>query len=283
MNKNNVINYYEKSLADYQLIYFRNNNYSMNYGYWDKTITNRNDSLLKLNAVIAKKLKLTKKDYVLDAGCGFGAITLWLANHIGSKVEGISIAPNQIKKAKILAKKQGLNSMVNFRTINYTKTPYPNNHFDSIFAIETICHLHNKAHFYQEMYRILKPNGKLLVTEYILNNPQMNNIDKNEMKLMLDGWAIPNLWTKKQHLKTMESLGFSNVSFEDYSDKTVKTSLFLYRHSIYSIPIYRILHKIGLLSGIRLKNALSCKYQWITKQKGLWGHGLIFGEKPKSK
>jgi len=252
----------------------------MNYGYWDKTINNRNNALLKLNEVIAKKLKLTKKDYVLDAGCGFGEISLWLASNINCKVEGISIVSSQIKKAKMLAKKRGLNSMVNFKTIDYTKTPYPDNHFDAIFAVETICHLKDKAHFYKEMYRILKPSGRLLVTEYILNKPQMSNAEKNEMKLMLNGWAIPNLWTKKQHLKTMKNLGFSDISFENYSDKTIKTSLFLYRHSIYGLPIYRILHKVGLLSNIRLKNALSSKYQWITKQKGLWGHGLIFGKKP---
>ena len=119
------------------------------------------------------------------------------------------------------------------------------------------------------------------MAEYILKKTPINQIEKKELGFMLDGWVIPNLWTKKQHMQTMKNLGFSNISLKDYSDKTVKTARYLYLHSIYGLPIYRILHAIKLLDKIRLKDAVACKYQWLAKQKNLWGHAFIFGKKPK--
>ncbi|MBU0570198.1 methyltransferase domain-containing protein, partial [Patescibacteria group bacterium] len=251
MSKKKVIDYYKKTLIDYQLIYFRNRNYAMNYGYWDETVKNRDEALLKLNSVIADKLKITKKDFVLDAGCGLGATSFWLAKNIGCRVEGVSIAPNQIKIAQELANKNGLQTKIKFKTLDYTNTSYPNNHFDVVIAIETICHLEDKNDFYREMYRILKPSGRLLVAEAVLKKPKMSQTEKKELRFMLDGWAVPNLWTREQHKRSIQNLGFIDVSLEDYSNNIIKTSQYLYTHSIYGLPIYRLLNKLKVLNKVR--------------------------------
>ncbi|OGK59218.1 cyclopropane-fatty-acyl-phospholipid synthase [Candidatus Roizmanbacteria bacterium RIFCSPLOWO2_02_FULL_40_13] len=55
--------------------------------------------------LICRKLNLTKKDHVLDIGCGWGGFARYAAEHTGSKVTGISIAKEQITYAKNFTKK----------------------------------------------------------------------------------------------------------------------------------------------------------------------------------
>ncbi len=278
--KNKIIEYYKKAHIDYQLIYFRRNNYSMNYGYWDRSATNRHQALLNLNKVIASKLKLNSGHLVLDAGCGLGESSFWFAKNINCRVKAVSIAPNQIQIAKKIAKKRKLDSKVKFSVADYTKTKFSKNHFDAIIAIETICHLQDKTDFYKEAFRILKPGGKLAVAEYYQIPPKLSSRELLQLNKMLKGWVIPNLWTKSQHLQALKQIGFSSTDFLDYSINTIKTSRFLYLYSIFGIPIYWVLHKIGLINNIRLKDALSCKYQYLTKKQNLWGHSLIIATKP---
>ena len=102
-NEQKVIDYYDKTLADYRFIYFREDDHSMHYGYWDEKTNGHVESLLRLNQVITEKLDLTKEDIVLYAGCGFGETAFWLANNLGCRVEAISLTEDQIQRAKKLA------------------------------------------------------------------------------------------------------------------------------------------------------------------------------------
>ena len=279
-DKNSVINYYNKTLADYQFVYFRNNDHSMHYGYWDEKVKNYHQALVRINGVIAEKLNLTKTDLVLDAGCGLGETSFWLADNIGCSVEGISITKSQIVKARKLAKEKAKGARLNFRTLDFTKTDYPDNHFDAVIAIEAICHLEDKSDFYREMSRILKPNGRLAVAEYTLKKLKLTVVQQKRMQNWLDGWAIPNLWTEKEHLQALEKAGFTSISSEDYSAKVTNAAKYLYFSALLGIPGYKILSWLHLLDSARLKNAQACKYQWLTKKDNLWGHNLYLAKKP---
>lgn len=276
-----VIQYYEKSASDYFLIYFRQGNYSMNYGYWDSSAKNRTKSLFRLYEKINSELKLSSQDKLLDAGCGFGEASCWFAKYTGCSVTGITITPFQVGKATQIARERGLSKRINYCEMDYTKTSFKPNSFDAIIAIETICHLVDKKDFYKEAFRILKPEGKLIVAEYTLVRQPETIKEKYSFNKFLRGWEIPNIWFVKQHMDTMKQIGFLKADNEDYSDKTVKTSKFLYNYSIVGLPLYWLLNKLGILNDVRLHDAIACRYQWITKSKKLWGHTLFNAEKNK--
>lgn len=276
-----VIQYYEKSVSDYSLIYFRQENYSMNYGYWDNSVKNRNQSLLRLYEKINDELKLSSQDKILDAGCGFGEASCWFAKYTGCSVTGITITPFQVGKATQIARERGLSKRINYCEMDYTKTSFKPNSFDAIIAIETICHLIDKNDFYKEAFRILKPEGKLIVAEYTLVRQPETIKEKYSFNKFLRGWEIPNLWFVKQHMDAMEQIGFLKVVNENYSDKTIRISKFLYNYSVIGLPIYWLLNKLMILNDVRLNDAVACRYQWITKNKNLWGHTLFKAKKNK--
>ncbi len=276
--KSRVIEYYHKSLIDYILVLFRHGNYAMNFGYWDGTVKNRNESFYRIYEKAQEFAHAKPTDLVLDAGCGLGEGSFWFATHVGCQAIGVSITPSQVTKARELAKKRGLPN-TKFEVMDYTNMRLKPNTFDVVIAIETICHLEDKADFYKEAMRVLKPGGRLVVAEFTLTEATETAKDEENMRLFLDGWAMPNLWTVRQHSAALKKLGFLKIKTEDYSDKTVRTSQFIYYWSLPGIPIYGFLHKLGLIDAVRMKNATASKYQWVTKQRRLWGHTLISARK----
>lgn len=240
-------------------------------------------ALVRIHEVIAEKIHIQARDLVLDAGCGLGGTALWLAQHIGCRVVGVSITPDQIQRARAFAHQQHLDNHATFQIADYTHTTFPDHHFDVVVAIETVCHLEDKTDFYKEMYRLLKPGGKLVVAEYILSDKKTTPDDQKQLARWLSGWHIPNLWTEQQHMQALTSNKFHAITIEDYSKQTIPSSRRMYFFSLIGIPVYQLLHWLKIIPDIRLNNAISCYYQWRTKKKGLWRHKFIIAKKPRDK
>jgi len=274
-----VIKYYETSLFDYRLIWLNERTLGMHYGYWDEKVKNHDESLLRYNQVVADQLRLTRIDLVLDAGCGLGGTAFWVAANIGCHVTGISITPDQIKKAKEYANKKGLAGKVHFEVADFRSTTFADNYFDAVYAIETICHLVDKGPFFTEMYRVLKPGGRLLVSEYTLFKDSLSSEEDKRMKKWLSGWFIPNLWRREEYLSAMKNAGFVSLASNDFSDRTHKSAKRLYWFSLFGIPTAKILTFLRIIDPIHVNDGISCFYQWITKKRGLWGHVFYYGEK----
>ncbi|MGB0390509.1 MAG: SAM-dependent methyltransferase [Salibacteraceae bacterium] len=92
INKNHIIEYYDKSKVAYQDIWHLDTAMALHYGFWEKGVTNLKQALIKENEVVVTLAKITPKDKVLDAGCGVGGSSFYLAQNIGCSVHGISLS-----------------------------------------------------------------------------------------------------------------------------------------------------------------------------------------------
>ena len=171
MNKKvqRVVNYYKnlESRLGYTFLTW----HTKHFGYYPskiRDISERQAQFLMMDQMAAK-LKLTKSDVVLDAGCGRGTTTCYLAKKYGSKFIGIDIVPFEIKIAQNLAKKLNLTKNTNFYLRDYSVTKFPNNYFDKIFTLETLVHSIDIIKTLKELFRILKSNGRLVLFEYSIS------------------------------------------------------------------------------------------------------------------
>ena len=96
-----------------------------------------------------------QKITLLDVGCSSGAF-LNSARILGFKTFGVEPA----KQAANTAKKSGLNVVAG----TLEQAQYSNNHFDAITLFEVIEHLKEPKLLFQEIYRVLKPGGVLLIS-----------------------------------------------------------------------------------------------------------------------
>lgn len=97
---------------------------------------------------------------VLDVGCGAGGKSLYYASLGAKEVVGIDIVEKYAEKSSNLAKQLDIN---NFKYIlcDASKTDFPDNSFDTVIMNDAMEHVAEPEKVLDEMYRILKPGGKV--------------------------------------------------------------------------------------------------------------------------
>jgi len=130
-------------VKDYIDIYYSNKKPKTDYPY-------------HLIDYIIKKYKITKEMKVLDLGCGRGDFLEPFKNR-GFSVYGLDLSYNCLKKLQ----NKGYN--VKYCNFEKDKIPFTKNYFDIIFSKSVIEHIINPDNFLNEIKRILKSNGKLLI------------------------------------------------------------------------------------------------------------------------
>ena len=144
-----------------------------------------------------------KKGKILEIGCGNSRNLLPFAK-LNFQCHAIDFSPKMISEAKKFAVKN--NIKINFKVSNMTKLPYKNDYFDYILHIASLHNLEkqeDRSKSLQESYRVLKPNGLLLLT--VWNRLQLKFIFKE--KDILIPWRKKNIsYPRFYHLFTFFEL-----------------------------------------------------------------------------
>ena len=285
--KKGIKTYYEECNRDYEIVWQLKESLALHLGYWDdETLTNR-QALWNMNYQVAQNSQITATDYVLDAGCGVGGTSLFLANNIGCKVEGISISPFQIEKAKENKAKLDSKDLTNFSCQSYYKTNFKDNTFDVVFAIESALYSEPKDAFLKEAFRVLKPGGRLLVSDWFFKSVEDKKVLKN-IKRFAKTWALDNFIVEKEYVSDLKNVGFETPFLIDLSENVYPSVKILYRSFFPGIFISRISNFFGYRTKAQVENTKSGKYQYKTYKQGAWKykHLLAFkaddGKSPKS-
>jgi tocopherol O-methyltransferase len=78
--------YYDYCHKDFKRVWHLDRCMAMHMGFWDAGTKRLRDALLKENEILAKQAVVAAKDRVLDAGCGVGGSSIFLAAHYGCHV-----------------------------------------------------------------------------------------------------------------------------------------------------------------------------------------------------
>jgi len=117
---------------------------------------------------------------LLDVGCGDGSFSIRVAKKCNAKeICGLEINKESIKKAK----KRGIKI---YKSDANEKFPFKNNFFDVVVSNQLVEHLLNPDNFFEETYRILKPNGYC-----IISTPNLCSLHNRIFVLL--GWQITNI------------------------------------------------------------------------------------------
>lgn len=138
------------------------------FGYYpsDRTVISEKKAQFLMMDLVAEKLKPEKNSRILEAGCGQGITAIYLAKNCHCNSVGISVTPFEIEKAKALAKKERAEKQSSFYLMDYTRTDFPADYFDSVYTLESLVHAYDLEKTLRELKRILKPGKKIAFFEY---------------------------------------------------------------------------------------------------------------------
>jgi ubiquinone/menaquinone biosynthesis C-methylase UbiE len=117
---------------------------------------------------------------VVDLGCGGGLDVLLAAARLGpaGKAIGIDMTPEMIERARRNAARQGL-ANVEFHLATIDRLPLPDGSADCIISNCVINLAPDKRAVFREMYRVLKPGGRVAVSDIALKQPLPDELARN--------------------------------------------------------------------------------------------------------
>jgi arsenite methyltransferase len=162
-------------------------------------------------------------EVVLDLGSGAGFDAFLAAKRVGAqgRVIGVDMTPEMLERARSLAAKHGFGN-VEFRQGDIEELPVENNMVDAIISNCVINLATDKAKVFREAFRVLKPGGRLMVSDLVLLKPLPAAMKRN-----MDAYAacLAGALMKDDYLAAIRTAGFEGIevvgeSGYDFGDPT---------------------------------------------------------------
>jgi cyclopropane-fatty-acyl-phospholipid synthase len=142
----NVAHHYDLDERLYALFLDSDQQYSC--AYFDTPSATLDDAQLAKKRHLAAKLRLAPGARVLDVGCGWGGLALYLAEHAGARVTGITLSTEQLELARVRASEKDLARQIEFRLQDYRDVGET---FDRIVSVGMFEHV--GVNFYDRFFR----------------------------------------------------------------------------------------------------------------------------------
>jgi tocopherol O-methyltransferase len=279
MSSEEIIDYYSQCYPDYRRFWGVEKNLSIHYGYHDRLHTGHGEALVNMNRVLAGVAKVCPGNAVLDAGCGIGGSTIWLAKSLGARVVGLNIDRMQIEVARRMAHRRGAENLACFVVGDFTKTSFPDSSFDVVWGLESICYAEDKRTFLEEAKRVLKGGGRLIVADGFLARDDMAGSEMRDVERWLSGWAVQSLASVGQFTHDLEDLGFRGIIYSDITANVMPSSKRMFATGLATYPLAKYLECIHARSKIQAGHLISIFYQHLTLRRGLWEYGIFCARK----
>lgn len=276
-----IKDYYNQTQFDYSFIWnWRlKTTPALHFGYYDEKATKHEQAIFRVNEVLADWANVTEGTKVLDAGCGLGNTTMWLAQNRKADVTGITLVQKQVDTAYALAKKQNITG-ANFQVADYLKTPFSDNSFDVVWACEALCHAPDKSLFYKEAFRVLKPGGRIVIAENLRPSRPMSAENEKFLHDIFDAWAIPDLDTLEEHKQHAVNAGFINFQYKDVT-KNVWVSYKNLKKIVKQLkPLATVLNTFRLVPKVRYNNYIQSGRQADAIEQGVFTYAHLLATKP---
>ena len=205
----------------------------------------------------------------------------YLAKKLGTEtsVTGITLSPQQVLRAKTLASERGITN-TDFVVMDALKMTFPDNSFDLVWACESGEHMPDKKLYVEEMTRVLKPGGRIVIATWCQRDDSkkpFNAEDRKMLDFLYAEWTHPYFISIEEYARLMLGTGkLETVVTDDWAVQTIPS----WRHSIW-VGVYNPLPVLRRpwLWWKCLRDGITLERMHLAFTSGLMQYGMMTASK----
>ncbi|MCU1648768.1 MAG: class SAM-dependent methyltransferase [Nocardia sp.] len=175
---------------------------------------------------VARRLGLNGGEELLDIGCGWGSLILFMAQEYGCDTLGISPAPRQHEYIAEQAAARGVTNQVRTRVGHFEQLTLPDASVDAVTMLGSIVHMPDLDEVFRRARAVLRRGGSLYVSESCFRNAAARKaFDEREgtefVRSDIFGWG--DLRPLSDLITAAEDAGFSIASVDDLTNDYRRT------------------------------------------------------------
>ncbi|KFA64318.1 hypothetical protein S40285_02911 [Stachybotrys chlorohalonatus IBT 40285] len=216
----------------------------IHHGYWPTPDSQDTKETAQLNLIqlLLDISSLPANSRILDVGCGIGGTSRHLASKHGCTVTGITISTKQVEIANRLtlteAGADAGKDADGFVSLGAGKARFieldaekmadyfkgQEGSFDAVWISEALSHFPDKALFFRNAHKVLKPGGRLVLADWFKDVGLGEQAFNNDIKPIEDGMLLPPLCTQHDYVSLAKDAGLQTLAEpKDISQEVRKT------------------------------------------------------------
>lgn len=190
----------------------------VHHGYWQTGREAPEVAAQALVRLVEKRLELSPGQQVCDIGCGYGATAAHLAGHYGVSVTGLTLSAAQAD----IGQRRAIPGLTILRR-DWLDNRLSDAGFDRAYAIESSEHMVDKARFFAEAWRVLRPGGRLVVCAWLEGERASGWEKRHLLQPICTEGRLPSMGSVADYRALAAETGFTPEHYEDISRNVRRT------------------------------------------------------------
>jgi tocopherol O-methyltransferase len=248
----------------------------VHHGYWRTGRENVDEAVEELVRLVEARLDLEPGQAVCDIGCGYGATAVDLATRHGVSVTGLTVSVAQER----IARSRAGHGFTCLRR-DWLDNQLPDASFDRAYAIESSEHMVDKAGFFAEAARVLRPGGRLVVCAWLEGEAVRPWEARHLLTPICREGRLPSMGSRADYQELAARAGLVLNSYEDIARDVRRTWEICLRRVAVHLVTDRTVRRLAVSSTTQNREfMLSLPRLVVALRTGAMQYGVLVWDKP---